>query len=135
MSADLNKLINTGRLPSWHILRGETVFQLIFQKGKVIPARYLVLRYRKVPDEPFDKRVGFIAGKRLGKAVKRNKVKRYMREAYRINKHIMADLLTQQEFGLHYLFMARTVSASFHEIEKDCCKLMKALQEQIYPAE
>lgn len=135
MNADLSKLIYSGRLPSWHILRGKTVFQLIFQNGKVIPARYILLRYRIVPDEPCDKRVGFIVGKRLGKAVKRNKVKRHMREAYRTNKHLMADLLTQQQFGIHYLFMARSVSASFHEIEKECCKLMTTLQKRVYPAD
>lgn len=131
MNGDPSSLIDSGRLPAWHVLRGKTAFQQLFQHGQVIPARLVSMRYLIIPDRPLDKRVGFIAGRKLGNAAQRNKVKRYMREAYRTNKDQLAELLKQKQFGLHFVFIARNASASYQGYLKDCTYLMRKLQQTL----
>lgn len=128
MTGDLNSLVYSGGLPGWHILRGKTAFQQLFKQGRVIPAKSVMLRYLVLPDRPSEKRVGFIVGRKHGKAVVRNRIKRYMREAYRTNKYQMAELLMQQEYGIYYAFIARDASASYQSYLKDCTYLMRKLQ-------
>jgi len=40
-----------------------------------------------LPNKRQERRVGFAAGKKLGDAVTRNRVKRMLREAYRMSQH------------------------------------------------
>jgi len=66
----------------------------VYRAGRSVANRYLVL-YCFQRDEPARPavgeraaaRVGFSVSKRLGSAVERNKVKRALREAYRLNEH------------------------------------------------
>lgn len=57
-------------------------FQKVYQEGTSVAGRYLVLYWRK--KEESKTRIGFAAGKKLGPAVVRNRLKRVMREAWRL---------------------------------------------------
>ncbi len=68
--------MKAGRLP------GGDSFTAVFDEGKSIAGRFVVLYYRKTKlDSP---RVGFAVGKRLGGAVQRNRIRRRLREAFRL---------------------------------------------------
>ncbi|MEN2766784.1 ribonuclease P protein component [Ornithinibacillus xuwenensis] len=56
-------------------------FQLIFKKGKSFANRQLVIYYMKKPDQAHF-RIGLSVGKKIGNAVVRNRIKRYLREAF-----------------------------------------------------
>lgn len=56
-------------------------FQMIFQKGKSFANRQLVIYYLKKQEQTHF-RVGLSVGKKIGNAVMRNRIKRYLRQAF-----------------------------------------------------
>lgn len=64
-----------------HRLKDNRDFRRVFQKGKSYANRFLVLYH--APNQLGCYRVGFSVSKKVGNAVVRNKVKRYLREAVR----------------------------------------------------
>lgn len=73
-------------------------FRRVFQAGKSLATRNIVLYYRK--NQLNESRVGFIVSKKLGNAVKRNRVKRVLREGYR---HLAGKIIS----GYDMVFVAR----------------------------
>jgi ribonuclease P protein component len=59
-------------------------FQVVYKLGKSYANRMVVLYVLANHDNV--RRVGFAAGKKLGGAVIRNRVKRLLRESYRLNQ-------------------------------------------------
>ncbi|BCJ87473.1 ribonuclease P protein component [Effusibacillus dendaii] len=64
-----------------HRLKDNRDFSRVFQQGKSVANRYLVLYH--APNQLEHYRVGISVSKKIGIAVVRNKVKRYVREAFR----------------------------------------------------
>ena len=64
-----------------NVLRKKSDFSAIYNKGKSIGDRYVVLFYRK-NGLPYH-RTGFLASKKVGNSVKRNRARRLMKESYR----------------------------------------------------
>ncbi|MDU4961315.1 MAG: ribonuclease P protein component [Sporomusaceae bacterium] len=65
-------------------LRKNKQFQAVYKGGKSVSNRLLVLYM--LPNYSTGGKIGFAAGKRLGNAVVRNRVKRMLREAFRLNR-------------------------------------------------
>ena len=80
------------------ILRKKDDFQAIYQAGKSVPERYVVLFYRK-NDLPYS-RTAFLASKKVGNSIQRNRAKRLMKESYRLNADRFLD-------GYDLIFIAR----------------------------
>ena len=75
------------KLPKRRILRQNKEFQTVYRYGRSYANRYLVL-YVFAANGLGDK-VGFAAGKKLGHAVVRNRVKRLLRESYRLHQELI----------------------------------------------
>ncbi|RJP19389.1 MAG: ribonuclease P protein component [Candidatus Abyssobacteria bacterium SURF_5] len=60
-------------------------FQKIYRAGHREASRYLTIY--ACPAEGRRGKLGIVAGKRLGKAVKRNKIRRALKEIVRLNQH------------------------------------------------
>ncbi|NLD19731.1 MAG: ribonuclease P protein component [Clostridiales bacterium] len=64
------------------ILRRKDDFTKIYKRGKSIGDRYVVLFYRK--NNLSYNRIAFLASKKVGNSVARNRARRLMRENYRL---------------------------------------------------
>lgn len=64
-----------------NVLRKKSDFSAIYNKGKSVGDRYVVLFYRK--NGLTYNRTGFLASKKVGNSVKRNRARRLMKESYR----------------------------------------------------
>ncbi|EKU48166.1 ribonuclease P protein component [Staphylococcus massiliensis] len=61
-------------------------FQLIYRKGKSVANRQFVIYMRENPEcDHF--RLGISVSKKLGNAVVRNRIKRSIRECFKVHKH------------------------------------------------
>ena len=75
-------------LPRRRIIKRRSDFQRVYRSGRSYANRYFVLYV--FPAETVRGRVGFAAGKKLGCAVRRSRVKRLLRESYRRHRAELA---------------------------------------------
>ena len=109
-------------------------FQRTYKKGSYKAGRFLVV-YARENHLPYN-RIGIATGKRFGNSVQRNRVKRRIRESYRL-----VDAEYKQGYDL--VFMVRTVGKAavqpkrkmkavyvptFSEIDYEVRKLSKGLK-------
>lgn len=57
-------------------------FKFLYQRGKCLPGKYCVVYFRK--NKKNENRLGITVNKKLGNAVCRNRVRRLLRESYRL---------------------------------------------------
>lgn len=72
-------------LPKTKILRRKREFQTVYAEGRSYANRYLVIYV--LENLELAGKAGFAAGKKLGGAVIRNRLKRLLRECYRLHQH------------------------------------------------
>ncbi len=99
-----------------YMLKKNKEFAYVHRKGASCAGKYLILVYVK---NRMGLRLGFSVSKKLGKAVKRNRIKRLLRECAR------ASLKAMQP-GYSYLFIARFSArgASYAALLKDMQTLL-----------
>lgn len=105
-------------------LRKSKKFQFVYTTGKSYANKFLVLYV--VSNEQELVHVGFAAGKRLGCAVVRNRVKRLLRETYRLNQYKLIS-------GVDLILVGRQpiTKVGFADVEKaflDLCKRARILK-------
>ena len=103
-------------LPRRRIIKRRSDFQRVYRSGRSFANRYFVLYV--FPSDGVRGRVGFAAGKKLGCAVTRNRVKRLLRESIR-------PRIPSLKCG-YYVFIARNAAATadFHAIDKSVDNLL-----------
>ncbi|MEI7501664.1 MAG: ribonuclease P protein component [Paludibacter sp.] len=117
--------------PKSEHLCGEIRINELFTKGEAFmayPLRVVYIVQPKTDDEPVSIMVS-VPKKRFKRAVKRNRIKRLMREAYRLNKHILTDSILEKEKQIHIAFnYVSNDELDFVTIEK---KIKQALQKLV----
>ena len=115
-------------------LRSKTKIQDLFNSGKVIRSPHIKLIYKHIQceqntDSPH--MVMFSAPKKLyPKAVDRNKRKRHLREAYRLNKSILYSEDKKRTFYYTIIFIyLGSILLPFKELEKTMVTILKKVNE------
>lgn len=109
-------------LPKSEILRGKTSLDKLFKEGQRMneyPFRVFYQINSSVEETPA-LRFGIVVPKRVSKlAHERNRIKRIVREAYRLNRNAYASALAnnnkQVDFFLVYTGKIKPVSAKIHD--------------------
>ena len=100
-------------------------FKRLYNKGKTAVTPYLVVYCLK--NNRGTRRVGYTVSTKLGKAVVRNRIRRRLREIYRLNSDKLRG-------GVDMIIVARSkcVGADYHKMEKaflHACGELKLLKE------
>ena len=93
-----------------YTLKQNYEFRRLYDKGKNAPTPYLVVYARKTGRG--SNRVGYTVSKKLGKAVVRNRIRRRLREIYRLS-------LPEMRTGYDIVIVARSksVGAEYRQLE------------------
>ncbi len=105
-------------LPKTQRLLQLSEFNAVYSRGTAYHHRFFVLFV--LPTNSTVRRVGIVAGKKVGIAVKRNRAKRLLREAYRLNKNKLIQ-------GLDIVLVAKKMltTLTFHEVERNLLYIFK----------
>ena len=96
------------------------LFRRLYAKGKSAATAALAVYVR--PNHSQRTRLGITVSAKLGKAVRRNKVRRRIREAYRIHEDRMAP-----GFDMVVVARVRSAHAPYAEVERDLLRLLSKL--------
>lgn len=75
--------------------------------------------------------MAFIVKTKLGKANKRNRTRRLLKEAYRLHQHLLSAPLQKANITFHGALMAKTVDLVFADAEQDVIHLLEQVREQL----
>mgnify|MGYP000931396696 CR=1 FL=1 len=112
-------------------LKSQALIEKLFVEGKAIKAFPLRLIFLITEfDESIKAKCGVSVGKKNFKnAVDRNKVKRLMRETYRLNKNTYFNNITTQ-YALMILYIGNE-KPSFEQLNKSMKKLLERFVEEV----
>src|SRR5690625_141569 len=99
-------------------IKSNEEFQYIFNKGKSFANRQMVIYYIKKHEQAHF-RVGLSVGKKIGNAVTRNRIKRYLRQSF----HELEEKVLPT-FDIIIIARQPTNKMNFHEIQKSLIHLL-----------
>ena len=96
-------------------------FRRLYNKGKTASSPFLAVYCRK--NRMTTSRLGLTTGVKLGKAVRRNRVRRRLREIYRTNEHRLLP-----GWDIVIVARVRSVYARYDELERSFLSLARKLE-------
>ncbi|MFA7314859.1 MAG: ribonuclease P protein component [Candidatus Magasanikbacteria bacterium] len=117
-------------------LRGKKEWEVLFNEGNFVGAKFLTMKVWKINTEKYPRRqflvddlkIGFSVGLKISKsAVKRNSVRRKMSEVIRL---LLKENKIKHGFLVGFMAKNNILEADYQEIEKDiifCLKKMGLL--------
>ena len=117
--------VGPATFPKSERVRKSDEFTLVLQNGQRARGRFVNAYWVREPAAADDapNRVGIAAGKKLGSAPVRNRLKRHIREAYRRNKRELPCR------GITIVFLAspRMIGRSWDDVQEEICSLLRSV--------
>jgi ribonuclease P protein component len=115
------------RLPRSRILRGKSNFACLFEHGATIKTPDIWFTYKTIPSTPSEFKIGFLARKRLGNAVIRNRLRRQMREQFRLLQYEFTSVFSSQGCGAHAFLSVRHPNVNSSMLRSSMLKILHEL--------
>ena len=113
-------------LPKEFRLKKRTAFSATYRTGKTLHADGITVFIGKSKNTDFPTRVGFVVSKKFHKrAVKRNRIKRLMRESYRLM--IKEKSVPNKYMSIIFTASSKLLNKNFTEIDSIMKKLVSKL--------
>ena len=120
-------------LPRSAILRGRTTFSAVFDSGNGTRVGRLVVKYQVVPGDATRTLAGFVMRRGSGNAVRRNRLKRLMREAWRHERRrVERQLPDGLELRLVLLWSGTREDAPLEHLDRIRADLSGALRKIVH---
>ena len=120
----MNKNSENSKVPDFSFKKAERLcskkqIEKLFSEGNSFLFYPLKVVYADIDfPEPFPAKTAFtVSKKRFNKAVQRNLIKRRMREAYRLNKHLLILDENSSKKAVFFIYIGKEI-LDFHTIEK-----------------
>jgi ribonuclease P protein component len=126
-------------LPRGRILRGRSEFTRLFTRGEGVRTGKLLVKFLRTGAEPGSLKAGFIVRRSAGGAVRRNRVRRAIREAYRLERSefesSLGDSLGEgMELHLAFLWLGNREASGrvrYQEIENEVRTALRKLSRRL----
>ncbi len=119
------------KFPKKEKLKSKKLIEKLFKEGKTLSNFPLKLIYLKV-DVPVDAKFKTgvaVPKKNFKSAVKRNRIRRLLREAYRLNKHLVFNN-SEGNFAFLILYLGKEMP-TYPEIEEGMQKILQKFLKKI----
>lgn len=103
-------------------LKKSSEFNSVYKQGKSYVTKHIVMYWKKNSESC--NRVGITVSKKVGKAVVRNRVKRLIKESYRLNSDNIP-----KGYDLVFVARVRMKDANYVEVEKTMRYLLRKIGE------
>jgi ribonuclease P protein component len=116
-----------GRFPKCHRLLRHSDFERVYKQGRRHFSAHMTAFYLRRPDDDLKgARVGFTVSKALGGAVQRNRIRRRLREAVRLNGFpydMSVDVVINPKRS--------ALSAEFSDLQNEVTKAFQVIEKQL----
>ncbi len=119
------------KYPKKEKLKSKILIENLFTEGKTVSSYPLKLVYLKTDlIESVKIQAGVSVPKRnFKRAVDRNRIKRLMREAYRLNKHLIFNNI-EGSYAFMFLYLGKDIPKKYDEVNKSMAQLMQKFIEK-----
>lgn len=132
------------RFPKSEKIKSKKIFERTLLFGQKISSSSQKLKCSFILDDlnPDDAdktliKVAFSVSRKSGKAVWRNRLKRILREIYRLNKHSLVELLERKSKRLYFIISSFKLNERqnrklwYRDLEKDVLELFEMIKKEI----
>ncbi len=119
------------KFPKKEKLKSKKLIEVLFKEGKTLtsfPYKLIYLKIEVPVDAKFKTSVA-VPKKNFKSAVKRNRIKRLLREAYRLNKHLVFNN-SEGNFAFLILYLGKEMP-NYPEVEKGIQLILKKFLKKI----